>query len=250
MTAWNFKGALVAVSGGGSGIGLAICRRLREEGATPLLLDRDPGHLAAALATVFPGDPDPGRYGYQVDVSDSRAVDACFDRIRKDHGLITHAVASAGVVGPGHLLTLPDEQWRRVLGVNLDGVLFFDRAAARHLAERRSGALVNIASIAGLAAKHSRAAYSASKAAVVNLTRSVAMDMGEYGVRANAVAPGVIDTPMQTGGSLGIAGRAALKRMGTAEEVANSVLFLLSDLSSYVTGQTLCVDGGVSATYA
>jgi 3-oxoacyl-[acyl-carrier protein] reductase len=76
------------------------------------------------------------------------------------------------------------------------------------------------------------------------------MDMGEYGVRVNAVAPGVIDTPMQTGGSIGIAGRGALKRMGEAEEVANAVLFLLSDLASYVTGHTLAVDGGVSATYA
>jgi 3-oxoacyl-[acyl-carrier protein] reductase len=110
--------------------------------------------------------------------------------------------------------------------------------------------MVNMASIAGQAAKHSRASYSASKAAVVNLTRALAMDMGEYGVRVNAVAPGVIDTPMQTGGSIGIAGRGALKRMGEAEEVANAVLFLLSDLASYVTGHTLAVDGGVSATYA
>ncbi len=250
MTGWNFQSALVPVTGAASGIGLAVCRRLREEGGTPLLLDRDAARLTAAVADIYAGDADASRFGYQVDVSDAAAVNACFDRIRQEHGLITHSVASAGIVGPGHVLSLSDEDWRRVIGVNLDGVMFFCRAAARHLAERRGGAMVNMASIAGQAAKHSRASYSASKAAVVNLTRALAMDMGEYGVRVNAVAPGVIDTPMQTGGSIGIAGRGAIKRMGEAEEVANAVLFLLSDLASYVTGHTLAVDGGVSATYA
>lgn len=250
MSGWDFRSALVPVSGAASGIGLAICRRLKDEGATPLLLDRDPGRLAEAVAQVHADAADPGRFAYQVDVSDSTSVDDCFDRIREAHGLVTHAVSCAGIVGRAHLVDITDDEWRRVHGVNLDGVMYVGRAAARHLIERRSGAIVNIASISGLMAKHSRVAYSSSKAGVVNLTRAFAMDLGEYGIRANAIAPGVIDTPMQTGGSLGIAGRSPLKRMGNAKEVADVALFLLSDLASYVTGQTLAVDGGVTATYA
>lgn len=254
MAAWNFKSALVPVTGGASGIGLAICRRLHDEGATPLILDVDANNLALALDQVYGNRGDRHQYGYVVDVSDSRAVDDCFDRIRAEHGVITHAVANAGVSVPSHVLDITDQQWHRVIDVNLCGVMYVCRASARHLVERRCGAIVNIASIAGLMAKRNRIAYSSSKGAVASLTRAMALDMGEHGVRVNAIAPGVIQTAMQKMHSqeatLALAARSALKRPGQPEEVANAALFLLSDLASYMTGHTMVVDGGITVTYA
>lgn len=254
MAAWNFQSAVVPVSGAASGIGLAICQRLREEGATPLLLDVDADKLATALAQVYPDVADRARHGYVLDVRDAKAVDVCFDRIRDEHGLVTHAVANAGIGGPAHVLELTDELWQRVLDVNLSGVMYLCRAASRHLAERRAGSVVNVASIAGLMAKPSRVAYTSSKAAVIQLTRALALDMGTYGVRINAVAPGIVSTPMQEQNPQhavqAVAARSALQRVGMPAEVANAVLFLLSDLASYVTGHTLTVDGGVTINYS
>lgn len=248
----GFESALVPVTGAASGIGLELCRMLRARGARPLLLDVDGDSLRTAVADVYGGDGF-GHHGYVVDVSDPRAVDACFDRIRQEHGPVTHAVANAGVNAPGSILEITDAQWQRVIDVNLSGVMYVCRAAARHLAQARGGAIVNIASISGLMAKRSRVAYTSSKAAVVNMTRALALDMGEYGVRVNAVAPGVVETPMQKMNDRAkveqLAGRSALRRLGTPTEIGNVVLFLLSDQASYVTGHTLVADGGLTINY-
>jgi 3-oxoacyl-[acyl-carrier protein] reductase len=244
MGSFNLQSAIVPVTGAASGIGLAICKRLRAEGATPLLIDFDKPRLQAAAKDVFDGSDAASHYSYVVDVRDSLAVDACVVEMIRSHGRVTHAVANAGTGGTANILNVTDEQWHRVVDVNVHGVMYFCRAVARQLAERKSGSIVTIASIAGLSATKDRVSYAASKAAVINLTRALAVDLGGLGVRANAVAPGVIDTPMQDRNRATLHATSEgvpLKRIGTADEVANAAVFLLSDLASYITSATLVV---------
>ena len=252
MNPWNMESAIVPVTGAASGIGLSVCRLLKSVGATPLLLDFNAELLEAAVREVFPDAASTVRYGYVIDVSKSDAVDACFADIRRDHGLVTHAVANAGTSLNAHVLEITDAQWHRVMDVNLHGVMYFCRAAARHMVEGKRGSIVTMASIAGLMARENRIAYGSSKAAIINLTRGLALDLAGFGVRVNAVAPGVIDTPFQTTPNFrqSINERAPLKRPGTPDEIANAVLFLLSDLASYITGEALVVDGGLTAQYS
>jgi 3-oxoacyl-[acyl-carrier protein] reductase len=253
MSLLNMESAVVPVTGAASGLGLAICMRLRAAGATPLLLDFNEQKLESAVRDVFPDAGSASRHGYVVDVSDSKAVDACFADIKRDHGPVTHAVANAGIVIPAHILEITDEQWHQVMNVNLHGAMYFCRAAARHLAEAKRGSMVLMASLAGLRAKESRVSYASSKAAVVNMTRSLALDLGSFGVRVNAVAPGFINTPMQQKNPAAQLqakiDKVPLGRIGDSDEIAKVVLFLLSDLASYVTGETIVTDGGVMAKY-
>lgn len=246
--------AVVPVTGAASGIGLAICKRLRAEGATPLLLDFNEQRLDAAVREVYPDTDSASRHGYVLDVRDSKAVDICFADIKRDHGLVTHAVANAGMASGAHILEITDEQWHQVMDVNLHGVMYFCRAAARHLAEAKRGSIVTMASIAGLMVKENRIAYTSSKAAVINMTRSMAVDLGGYGIRVNAVAPGVIDTPLQQDKPASVMQatrqKVPLERLGTADEIAKVVLFLLSDMASYITGETIVADGGLTIKYA
>lgn len=253
MNVWNLQSAAVPVSGAASGIGLAICKRLRAEGATPIMIDVDEQKLQLAFDEVYGNSADPGHCVYTVDVSDSAAVDACFADVKANHGTIGHAVASAGVLGPANALALTDEAWHRVMDVNLHGMMYFCRAAARQLADaKRPGSIVTISSIGGFAARENRVSYTTSKAAVINLTRAFALDLGPLGIRVNSVAPGLIDTPIQSNNraTFNLLGESVpLRRIGVPDDIAKVVLFLLSDFADYVTGETIVVDGGITARY-
>lgn len=253
----DMKSAIVPVTGGASGIGLAICKGLRSAGARPILLDLNAALLNQAVEQLYPGE-EASRFGYCVDVSDNQAVNDTFEQIRRDHGLVTHAVANAGIVWRGNILDMPEDAWNRVMDINVNGVLHTCRAAARQMAENGGGAILTMASVGGILSKPERAAYTTSKAAIVQMTRALALDLASLNIRVNCVAPGLVNTPIQqaqaaeagAGAVEALARRAAMKRLGEPEEIANVALFLLSDLASYVTGETVVVDGGLSIHYS
>jgi len=195
-----------------------------------------------------------------LDVTDSAAVDAAFAGAVDRHGRLDVVVNSAGVDDPpvkaavaravaaGEPIdvtaSLSDEQWRRTMSVNLDGVFYCVRAALRVMLPQGSGSIVNIASSAGVNPMPGIPHYSASKAAVIALTRSVAKEVAGRGVRVNAIAPGGVDTPMAARTPPGVGPTIPLGRLATAAEIAAAALFLATSEASYVTGETLNVNGG------
>jgi NAD(P)-dependent dehydrogenase (short-subunit alcohol dehydrogenase family) len=186
-----------------------------------------------------------------ADVRDAAAVASAMERIRAELGTPDIVVNSAGVAGAAPSETLDEETWDRIVDTNLKGTFLVSQAAGRMMLERRQGVIVNLASIAGLGAFPKRAAYSSSKAAVIMLTKVLATEWADRGVRVNAIAPAVVRTEMNekmiAAGHLdlpSIERRTPMHRRGEAAEIADAVLFLASDKASYITGACLEVDGG------
>ncbi len=234
------------VTGAARGIGLATTRLFLAEGRCVAMIDRDAEELirvAAGLDSVLP---------VICDVSDPAQVDEMVAEVTDRFGRIDALVNNAGVADFGPIEQTDFQRWRAVMETNLDGVFLCSQAVTQALKET-AGAIVNIASISGLRASTLRVAYGTSKAGVIQLTQQLAIELGEYGVRANCVAPGPVDTKL----ALAVHTpeiRAAyhdaipLNRYGSEEEIAQMIVFLCSDKASYVTGQTIAVDGGFQAT--
>jgi 3-oxoacyl-[acyl-carrier protein] reductase len=184
-----------------------------------------------------------------VDVGDSEAVNACINEVVKVFGKVDIMVNNAGITKDTLLVRMSDDDWDAVLRVNLKGTFLFSRAVAKHMMKQRSGAIVNIASISGVIGTAGQANYAASKAGVIALTKSTANELAARGVRANAIAPGFISSKMTDALSEDVRkqylSRIPLGRFGTVEDIANAVVFLASEQSSYMTGQTLHVNGGM-----
>ncbi len=242
-----FEGKVAVVTGAARGIGRAIAERLAREGADVAICDLQAEWLAETASAVEAL----GRKALPlaVDVGDSAAVNACIAEVVKVFGKVDVMVNNAGITKDTLLIRMSDEDWDAVLRVNLKGTFLFSRAVAKHMMKQRSGAIVNIASISGVIGTAGQANYAASKAGVIALTKSTANELAARGVRANAIAPGFITSKMTDALSEEVRNqylsRIPLGRFGTVDDIANAVVFLASEQSSYLTGQTLHVNGGM-----
>ena len=242
-----FEGKVAVVTGAARGIGHASAQRLAQEGADVVICDLQAEWLAETAGIV----EGLGRKALPlaVDVGDSEAVNACINEVVKVFGKVDIMVNNAGITKDTLLVRMSDDDWDAVLRVNLKGTFLFSRAVAKHMMKQRSGAIVNIASISGIIGTAGQANYAASKAGVIALTKSTANELAARGVRANAIAPGFISSKMTDALSEDVRkqylSRIPLGRFGTVEDIANAVVFLASEQSSYMTGQTLHVNGGM-----
>ncbi len=246
----SFSSKVGFVTGAARGIGRAVAERFLAEGYAVALVDID-GPTLRGTEKELAAD---GRVlALECDVSDPAQVQSAVDRTVAAFGRIDALVNNAGTAVFKPLLETTYDEWSRVMAVNLDGPFICTQACAKEMLKTGGGAVVNIASISGLRASTLRVAYGTSKAAVVHLTKQQAAELGNMGIRVNAVAPGPVDTAMAK--LVHTAEIRAdyhdaipLNRYGSETEIANAVWFLCSDAASYVNGQTLAADGGFDAT--
>jgi 2-dehydro-3-deoxy-L-rhamnonate dehydrogenase (NAD+) len=237
----DFDGKVALVTGGGRGIGAAVVELLMERGARVAAFDLDPS-----------GAPE-GAVQVEGDATESSSVAGAVARVEQDVGPLDAVVCCAGTAGDSlRTVDVSDDEWRRVFALNCDGVFYFNREAARVMVPRGSGRIVNVASIAGKEGNPMAAAYSASKAAVIGLTKAIGRDLAQTGVLVNSIAPAVIATPILEQMSREhidyMIGKIPLGRLGQPHEVAELIAFLCSDAMSFSTGATFDISGG-RATY-
>ncbi|MGI6230827.1 MAG: 3-oxoacyl-[acyl-carrier-protein] reductase [Tractidigestivibacter sp.] len=237
------------VTGGSRGIGRAIAEGLAEDGFDVAIAYA--GNAAAADETVAALEAAGATArAYQCDVSDSAQVDAVSKQVLSDFGSVWAVVNDAGITRDGLLMRMKDEDFDRVIDVNLRGAFHVTRAFSRSLMRQKGGRIVNMASIVGLSGNAGQANYAASKAGLVGLTKSCARELAPRGITVNAVAPGFVETDMTAKLSDAIreqyAKQIPLGRMASAQEVAAVVRFLVSDAAGYVTGEVIRVDGGMA----
>jgi NAD(P)-dependent dehydrogenase (short-subunit alcohol dehydrogenase family) len=251
----GLDGKVVLVTGAASGIGRATAKAFARERATLVLVDRDADGLRSAREEIVAAG---GRAAtLAMDVTDSAAVDRAHDEVAAEHGRIDVAFNNAGVIEPvGWLHDTPEQSWDRVIAVNLKGVWVCMRAQLRHMFARRAGVIVNTSSAAGLVGAPGTSPYTTAKHGVIGLTRTAALEYAPHGIRVNAVAPGTVETPMMAEFSLQqddpfadapVRHGHPNGRLARPEEIADAVLFLASERSTFATGSTLVVDGGYTA---
>ena len=245
----SLQGKCALVTGGSRGIGRAVCLELARQGARVAV--NYAGNAAAAEETAAAcRELGAEAFALQADVADAAACEAMVKEVLSRFGRLDILVNNAGVTRDGLMLTMKEADWDAVLDTNLKGAFHCMRAAYRPMMKQRYGRIVNLSSIVGLRGNAGQANYAASKAGLIGLTKSLAKELAGRGVTVNAVAPGFIDTDMTA--ALPEKAREAMLatipmgRLGQAEDVARAVAFFAGDESAYVTGQVLCVDGGMA----
>jgi 3-oxoacyl-[acyl-carrier protein] reductase len=249
----RFDGRVAVVTGAARGIGFGIASRFAEEGASVAVLDLDEASAADAAGKLAAGD---GRthVGIACDVSDSASVQSAVDRVVAELGALHILVNNAGVTRDNLLFKMTDDDWDMVIGVHLRGAFLMTRAAQKHFVEQKYGKVLCLSSVSALG-NRGQANYAAAKMGIQGFVRTLGIELGPFGVTANAIAPGFIATDMTdaTAARVGMpveefrkaaADRNPVRRVGFPEDIAAAAAFLCSDEASYITGQTLYVDGG------
>ena len=248
----RFAKKTVIVTGAARGLGFGVAKRFSEEGAAVWMADIDGNVLVSAEKL--------GQFGYVLDVSEAGAIDALVDRVVRECGGLDVTVANAGIGGGASIADLSDELYRRIMAVNLDGVFYTCRAAAQAMRGAKRGSIITIGSVFGRDTPAGSGAYGAAKAGVIALTHALARELAVDGVRVNCVSPGHMGTELYWSAlqrRAKASGRTydetvaeelaqvPLGRFGTGDDVAGLVAFLASDDASYITGQTINIDGGL-----
>ncbi|MBN1909276.1 MAG: 3-oxoacyl-[acyl-carrier-protein] reductase [Pirellulales bacterium] len=245
----NLEGQTAIVTGAARGLGRLIAQSLAACGAGVACVDVNAELLEETVGSIKSVGGQ--ARAFTCDVTDSQAVNDTVDQVVKAHDGLQILVNNAGITRDGMLMRMKDDQWDSVLAINLRGTFLFTRAVAKPMIKGRQGRIVNIASISGMIGNPGQANYSASKAGVIGLTRTVAMELASRSITVNAVAPGFIETDMTAKLDPeiidGIKQRTPLGRLGQPLDVADAVLFLASPAAAFITGQVLVVDGGLIA---
>lgn len=244
----RFENKIVLVTGAGRGIGASIAKRFASEGAEVIV--NYSGNDEAAQKTVDEITATGGQaQKYKCSVNDSESVKVMIDEIIKKFGRIDILVNNAGITKDGLMLRMTDEDFDRVIDVNLKGTFNCTKYVSKYMLKQKSGKIINISSVVGLSGNAGQVNYSASKAGIIGITKSAAKELSSRGITVNAVAPGYVDTDMTKVLSDNIRNEIlkniTLQRMGNVEDISNCVAFLASEDASYITGQVISVDGGM-----
>ena len=241
------NGKTAVVTGGGSGIGKATALKLAADGANIVIVHMDPEEKAAEVVSEIEAKGVKAK-AIRMDVSDFEAVSGMITEIVEEFGSIDILINCAGITKDGLIARMKEDQFDAVINVNLKGTFNMIRHCTPVFMKQKSGTIVNVSSVSGIIGNPGQANYSTSKAGVIGLTKSTAKELVSRGVRCNAVAPGFIATDMTANLSKNnkLVDMIPMKRMGTADEVADLIFFLASDQSSYITGEIIKVDGGVA----